>query len=41
MVTVERAAVEALGNQHIISQGVADRHDRPPAVEAAEHDVGD
>jgi hypothetical protein len=41
MVTAERAAVEALRNEHIIRQGVVDRHDRPVAVEAAEHDMGD
>jgi len=41
VVAVERAAVEVLGDEHGISQDVVDRHDRPPAVEPAAHDMGD
>ena len=41
VVAVERAAVETVGDQHVLGQGVLDRHDRPVAVETAEDDVRD
>ena len=41
MVTVERAAVEAVGDEYLVSEGVLDRDGRPVAVEAEEHDMAD
>jgi len=41
MVTVERTAIEMLGHEHVLDQGVRHRHDRPIAVETAEDDVRD
>ena len=36
VVTVERTTIETLGDEHVVCQGVLDRHDRPVAVETAE-----
>jgi len=41
MVTVERAAIEMIGNEHVVCQGVFDRHDRAVAVETDKDDVCD
>src|SRR5438093_1391789 len=41
MVTVERMAIETLCDEHVLRQGVLDRHDRPVAVETAEDDMSD
>ena len=41
MVTVERTAIETLCDEHVLRQGVLDRHERPVAVETAEDDVSD
>src|SRR5438093_5019196 len=41
MVTVEWTAIETLCDEHVLRQGVLDRHDRPVAVETAEDDVSD
>src|SRR5439155_12714636 len=36
VVAVERPAIETVRDEHVLGQGVLDRHDRPVAVEAAE-----
>jgi hypothetical protein len=41
MVAVERAALEALRDEHVLLRGVVDRDDRPVAVETAEDDMSD
>ena len=41
MVTVEGAAIETVGDEHVVCQRVFDGDDRLVAVEAAEGDVGD
>src|SRR2546427_12102113 len=41
MLTVERTAIETLCDEHVLRQGVLDRHERPVAVETAEDDVSD
>ena len=41
MVTVERTAIETLCDEHVLRQGVLDRHDRPVAVETAKDDMSD
>src|SRR5438093_2495170 len=41
MVTVERTAIETVCDEHVLRQGVLDRHDRPVAVETAKDDVSD
>ena len=41
MVIVERTPIETLCDEHVLRQGVLDRHDRPVAVETAKDDMGD
>jgi len=41
MVAAERMAIEILGDEHVLGQGVAQAPDRPVAVEAAEDEMGD
>jgi len=41
VVAVQRVAVEPVGEQHALGEGVLDQEDRPEPVEAAERYVGD
>src|SRR4051794_106532 len=41
MVAVERTPVEMFCDEHVVCQGVLDRHDGPVAVETFEYEMGD
>ncbi len=41
VVAVERTAIETLCDEHVLREGVLDRHDRAVAVETAEDDMSD